>query len=206
LFSPILPAFLVSWVLPYSVWGTRHLIIAFAPFAILLANAFSKIKFRKLKFAGLSVVFLLFIAAFLLQATRPTPKYIWCAWENLAGRLPQTQINSEIPAKIYVFEDLVAYHFWFALRDSSTKFQIIKINDIDGLVEDKAYFLPRGFDEIKTENDFEVDRFFIAFRDKNWDVSTVPLQNLIAKGYRIGEPQIFEAQGLKAFLVEVCKR
>lgn len=209
-FAPILLTLAASWILPYSIWGTRHLIIAFAPLTILLANAFSKIKYRQLKVASLSIIFLLFGAAFLLQKTRGEPKYIWCAWENLALKLPQIQndsqkTNSSEPTKIYVFEDLVAYHFWFALRDSSEKFQIIKVNGIGNLVEDKAYFLPRGFDEVKMENDFEGERFFIAFRDKNWDESAAPLRNLIAKGYRIGEPQIFEAQGLKAFLAEAEK-
>ena len=205
-FAPILSAFIASWILPYSIWGTRHLINAFAPFAILLAIAISKIKLQKIKFASLSIIFLLFGAAFLLQATRDEPKYIWCAWENLAVHLPQTQTDSEEPAKIYVFEDLVAYHFWFVLRDSDRKFQIIKINKIEGLTEDKAYFLPRGFDEIISIEDFEGDRFFIAFREKDWNESAPPLQNLISKGYRIGEPQIFEAQGLKAFLVEVIRK
>lgn len=210
-FAPILLAFVASWILPYSIWGTRHLIIAFAPFAILLAIAFSKIKFRQLKIASLSIIFLLFAAAFLLQATRAKPKYIWCAWENLALSLPLTQsdsqkINFSEPTKIYVFEDLVAYHFWFALRDSSENFQIIKVNGIEGLTEDKAYFLPRGFDEVKSSEDFEGEGFFVAFRAQDWNEFAPPLQNLISKGYRIGEPQIFEAQGLKAFLVRVWKQ
>jgi uncharacterized membrane protein len=207
-FAPISLTFAASWILPYSIWGTRHLIIVFAPFAILSAIAFSKIEFQKLKFASLLIIFLLFGAAFLLQATRPNPKYIWCAWENLAVHLPGTQsdlqqTDSSEPAKIYVFEDLVAYHFWFALRDSNRNFQIIKIKEIEGLTEDKAYFLPRGFDEIISTENFEGERFFVAFRDKDWNESAPPLQNLISKGYRIGEPQIFEAQGLKAFLFEV---
>ena len=206
-FTPILLAFAASWLLPYSIWGTRHLIIAFAPFTILLAIAFSKIKFPALRYAGLSAVFFFVALAFLFQAVREKPKYIWCAWENLASSLPQTNSISNEPVKIYVFEDLVAYHFWFALRGSDRKFQVIKVNQIEGLIEDKAYFLPRGFDEVKItdENGFVSERFFIAFRDKNWSETKPPLQNLIAKGYRIGEPQIFEAQGLKAFLVEVMK-
>ena len=126
-FAPVLLAFLASQILPYSIWGTRHLIIAFAPFVILSAIAFSKIKFRQLKLAGIFIILILFGAAFLFQATRPTPKYIWCAWENLASDLPQTQNE---PTKIYAFEDLVAYHFWFALRDSDASFQIIKVNNI----------------------------------------------------------------------------
>ena len=209
-FAPILTAFFASWILPYSIWGTRHLIIAFAPFAILTAIAFSKIKFTLLKIASLSVISLLFAAAFLLQATRSKPNYIWCAWENLAAELPQNQnfsqaINSSEPTKIYVFEDLIAYHFWFALHDSNDQYKIVKVNGIEGLTEDKAYFLPRGFSEVETTKNFEGERFFIAFRASVWNENAPPLQNLYAQNYKIGEPQIVEAQGLKAFLVEVWK-
>jgi uncharacterized membrane protein len=204
--APLFIAFTASWILPYSIWGTRHLIIAFAPFVILQAIIFSKIKFWQLKVASLSLIFLLFGAAFLFQATRREPKYIWCAWENLAFGLRQTQQNAGEPTKIYVFEDLVAYHFWFALRrDSDWQFQIVKINDVEDLTEDKAYFLPRGFDAVQRANQFEGERFFVAFRSKDWNEFAPPLQNLKAQNYRIGEPQILEAQGLKAFLVEVQK-
>lgn len=200
--APVLIAFIASWILPYSIWGTRHLIIAFAPFVMLLAIAFTKIKFRQLRLAGLSVVILLFGAALMLQVTRREPKYVWCAWENLALDLKQT--NNQ-PTKIYVFEDLVAYHFWFALHDSDAQFQIVKMVDIEGLTEDKAYFLPRGFDSVSTTNEFKGKRFFVAFRAKTWDEFKPPLQNLKAQNYKIGEPRVFEAQGLKAFLVDVWK-
>jgi uncharacterized membrane protein len=198
--TPISLAFAASWVLPYSVWGTRHLIIAFAPFVILTAFAFSKIKFQPIKLIGLAIICLLFVAAFAFQLTRTQPKYIWCAWENLGRNLDVNQ-----PAKIYVFEDLIAYHFWFALRDSDRGFQIIKINDAPGIIEDKAYFLPRGFDGVQMTTDFEGERFFVAYRDKTFNESAPPLQNLKARGYKIGEPQVIEAQGLKAVLIEVWK-
>ncbi len=208
IFVPLLAAFVASWILPYSVWGTRHLSIVFVPTQILFAIALTKIRFWQLKTAGLSLIFLLFGAAFLLQAKRAEPRYIWCAWENLARSLRQTQSDLNEPTKIYVFEDLVAYHFWFALRDSDRRFQVVKVNEIIGLTEDKAYFLPRGFDEVQTinENEIEGGRFFVAFRDKEWNEAKPPLRNLIAKGYQIGEPEVFEAQGLKAFLVRVWKK
>lgn len=200
--TPLLSAFVASWISPYSIWGTRHLIIVFAPFAILLAVGFSKINIFKLQMPALGLIFLLFAGAFVLQARQPKPDFIWCAWENLA-----LDLRSEKEAKIYVFEDLVAYHFWFALRDTDANFEVIKINGIEGLTEDKAYFLPRGFDEIKTtgENGIAGERFWIAFRDKEWNETRPPLKNLIEKGYKTGAPKLFEAQGLKAFLVEIRK-
>ena len=198
---PILLAFTASWILPFSIWGTRHLIIIFAPVAILSAKVLNKISNQQLKSALLAGIFLLFGIAFLLQTKRETPQFIWCAWENLARELPPTE-NIE-PTKIYVFEDLVAYHLWFALHNSGKNYQIVKVNNIEGLVEDKAYFLPRGFDEVQTTDEKEFDNlpFWIAFRDKDWNELKPPLQNLISKGYKIGEPRVFEAQGLKAFVV-----
>ena len=136
----------------------------------------------------------------MLQASRPKANYIWCAWENLANDLDRNQ-----PAKIYTFEDLVAYHFWFALHDSDQSFQVIKINNINGLQEDAAYFLPRGFDEIQKTKEFAGERFYVAFRAQTFDESAPPLSSLKAEGYTIGTPQIVEAQGLKAFLVEVIR-
>ncbi len=202
---PILLAFTTSWILPFSIWGTRHLIIIFAPLAIFTAKTFNKLNNQQLKSALLAGIFLLFGIAFLLQTRRETPQFIWCAWENLAQELPQNE--QATPTKIYVFEDLVAYHLWFALHNSDKNYQIIKVNNIEGLREDKAYFLPRGFDEVQTieGDDFGDENFWIAFRDKDWNELKPPLQNLISKDYKIGEPQVFEAQGLKAFLVKAKK-
>jgi uncharacterized membrane protein len=196
-FIPIFLAFLVSWIAPYSVWGTRHLIITFVPAAILTAKFLFAIKIQPLKIGFISLTVLFIAIAFAIQLKTAQMKYIWCAWEDLAGNL-----NLSEPQKIYVFEDLTAYHFWFALRDSD-KIQIIVVKNIDGLKEDAAYFLPRGFDKVQTANQFEGERFYIAYRDKNWNEFAPPLQNLKAQGYRIGKPQIYEAQGIKAFLVEV---
>ena len=198
--APITLAFATSWILPYSIWGTRHLIFVIAPLTIMTAFALSKIKFSALRYVAFAAVFLLFGAAFTFQAMRPKPNYIWCAWENLAQSWDRNQ-----PAKMYVFEDLVAYHFWFALRDSDKKLQIVKVSGIEGLTEDKAYFLPRGFDEISVANDFEGERFYVAFRAKTYNESAPPLQTLKERGYKIGSLQVIEAQGLKAFLVEMKK-
>ena len=99
----------------------------------------------------------------------------------------------------------MAYIFWFSLRESD-QVEIVKVN-MEQLAEDKAYFLPRGFDKVQTTGaeGIEGERFFIAFRDREFDFSKPPLKNLIDKGYKIGEPKVFEAQGLKAFLVSVEK-
>jgi uncharacterized membrane protein len=199
---PVFLALIASWILPYSVWGTRHLIFVFVPFAILTAMALTKIKTAPLAWIFLGLILLIFGAAFYLQTRRETPVYIWCAWENLASSLDRNK-----PAKIYVFEDLVAYDMWFALRDAEKNFEIVKVNGIEGMQEDAAYFLPRGFDKVRStdENGLTGERFFVAFRDSVFNELHPPLRNLKAKGYKIGTPVIFETPGLNGFLVEVSK-
>ena len=110
------------------------------------------------------------------------------------------------PQKIYVFEDLVAYHFWFAEKNNPNV-QIIKAENLEGVFEDKSYFLPRGFESVQKVNFDEITepKFYIAFRDQKFDLQKSPLKNLVEKGYKIGEPKLIEAQGMKAFLAEISK-
>lgn len=205
--TPVILAFFASRALPVSIWGTRHLIVVFAPFLILTAIVINKISVLYLKLAVLALVFWLTGIAFLLQSQRGTPLSILCAWENLAEDLDEAKRNFGEPTKIFVFEDLVAYDFWFALRRSENKFQIVKVNNIPELAEDKAYFLPRGFDAVEKtdESGLRGERFFVAFRDTEWNEAKPPLRNLTAKGYKFDLRKTFEAQGTKAFLVEVEK-
>lgn len=206
-FAPVLSAFAASWILPVSVWGTRHLIIVFAPAAILTAIVLERIKFFYLKLAVFGLIFWLTAMAFLFQAARGAPISIVCAWENLAGDLRRIEQNQTATTRVFLFEDAAAYNFWFAVRDRENQFQIVKVDGIDGLNEDAAYFLPRAFDTVKTadENAFDGERFFVVFRDAEWNETKPPLKNLIEKNYKISLLETFEAQKLKAFLVEAKK-
>ena len=136
--------------------------MVFAPVAIVIGLFFDKLKPQILKIVLLSVLFFLFALAFIFELKRPQQTFIWCAWENLATEIPNNQ-----PTKIFVFEDLVAYHFWFAERNNPN-IQIVKIENLEGVEEDKAYFLPRGFDDVKKINFDEItdESFYIAFRDQ----------------------------------------
>jgi uncharacterized membrane protein len=199
---PIFLAFVASWILPYSIWGTRHLIFVFAPFAILAAIALTKIKPLPVTAILLGLIFILYGGAFLIQIKRETPVLFECAWENLAANLDKTK-----KTKIYVFEDVIAYDMWFALRDAEKNFEIVKVNGVEGMQEDTAYFLPRGFDKVQItdENGITGERFYVAFRDSKFNEKHPPLRNLINKGYKIGASITFETPGLKGFLVEVWK-
>jgi hypothetical protein len=205
---PVLLALIASWILPYSVWGTRHLIIVFVPFIILIARMIDKAEISAIRYSVAGAFVVLSIVAFGLQAARGTTRHIWCGWEVLAGDLENSTRESTDRTQVYVFEDLTAYHFWFALRDSPEKFQVDKLQGLEKIAEDKAYFLPRGFDSVNRVDigKLQGEKFWIAFRADKWDILKSPLYDLAARGYVFGEPRSFDAGKDKAYLVFVEKQ
>jgi uncharacterized membrane protein len=200
---PVSIAFVVSWILPYSVWGTRHLIIIFASFLILLSVAITKIELKTIRTGAITLIVLFSSYAFVLATLRDAPQYSWCAWEPLTGYAKDIG-----PGNIYVFEDLVAYHFWYELKqDGATERKVKKIANIDGLKEDKAYFLPRGFDEVKILDIGEVNekQLFIAFRAKIFDETKPPISSFLNRGYIIKNQLSIKAVGEDAILVYLEK-
>ena len=195
---PIIAAFVGSWILPHSVWGTRHLIAIFAPLSILIAISLTRLSAPRLKIAFSTVIVLFVGYAFVLAWQRPAPQTSWCAWQPFA-----VQAATEKSAKIYVFEDLIAYHFWFALEHRETPPEVAKIRIVDGIAEDLGYFLPRGFDSVKTINidDVADQSVWVAYRRSRIDVQQQPLKAFIDRGYKMIKSEVFVAQGENAFLI-----
>jgi uncharacterized membrane protein len=206
---PVLIAFIASWTLPYSVWGTRHLIIVFVPFIVLIAYIVDNVTAGSVRSGAWAVLMILTVAAFGVQLMLGTQRYIWCGWEVLAKDVETAQPVpvSTGPTRVYVFEDLTAYHFWFALRKEEGKFEVAKLQGLEQIEEDAAFFLPRGFDGVRKVNikDLDDDKFWIAFRAEKWNLLRSPIYDLISRGYKLGEPRVFEAGKGKAFLVAVEK-
>lgn len=198
---PVLIAFAASWLLPYSIWGTRHLIVIFVPLAILFAIALCEVEQNKLRIALLSLVVLFTGYAFVFNTQRETTQYSWCAWEPLT-------LTYDVPAeaKIYSGEDLVAYHLWFANKAFPAR-KIIRIEGLHGVKEDKAYFLPRGFAEIEKVSSEELNerQFWIAFRAKSWDPNAAFINDLRGRGYNVGAPMIIDSKIEQAILVEFSR-
>ncbi|PYT00959.1 MAG: hypothetical protein DMF63_04650 [Acidobacteria bacterium] len=157
---PAAAAFVASWILPHSVWGTRHLIVIYAPAAILLAYFVTRIPVAFVRTGAVTLLLLFCASAFVLQAMRPSPRYVWCAWNDVAG-----EIRKREPLNVYSFENLVAYHLWFALRDSD-QFKVSVVKGVDVRTDDESYFLPRGFDKVRTVplEDIKDEKLWVAFR------------------------------------------
>jgi hypothetical protein len=203
--APVIVAFVLSWLSPYSVWGTRHLIVAAAPYSILTALALLRLRPNWLRVTALSMIgcwFFLSAAVFLFS--RPT-NFIWCSWEQLAQQAVKQESTASGPVQIYAYEDLVAYHLWFALQE---KGKVTVVKGVPGIPEDRAYFLPRGFNDISVQRNNPTltgDKIWVAFRASQWDETRPPLDGIKRGGFKVGRVSTVKAQGQQAFLVELLR-
>jgi hypothetical protein len=210
--APVALAFAASRVLPYSVWGARHLIVVAVPYALLCGAALARTRPAWLKSSALLMLscWLLLVGA--LTLVRDEGRYVWCAWGDLASaaaRDEETGANDPgdvRAANVYAFEDLVAYHLWFALegRRGTRTYKVTSLKGVPGVAEDPAYFLPRDFEDAThapAEAFNGTPRFWLAFRDTNFDDTRPPLSFITSRGYRPARVYESTAQGQRAFLV-----
>jgi uncharacterized membrane protein len=197
---PVAAVFVGSWLLPHSIWGTRHLIIIFPLTALTIAVAIGSLKMPRLKTACVTLIILFTGLGFVNAARARQPSYSWCNWTPIG-----IEAASRGAAKIYVFEDIAAYHVWFGTRDRAL--QVIKVRSVPGVNEDAAYFLPRGFDEITTIDLSELreTRFWAAYRAKDLDGAKEPLKPFLEEGYRIVDRFVVPAEEEQTILVQLEK-
>ncbi|MBC7929482.1 MAG: hypothetical protein H7Z38_02845, partial [Rubrivivax sp.] len=212
--APALLAFVASYALPVSVWGTRHLIFVAVPYAMLAGVALAALRPLALKASALALLCCWYLTVGALTLVRREGAYIWCAWEGLAASAVRDDganavvepVASAAPVNVYAFEDLVAYHLWFAFggEGGGRRFKVVALKNVPGTAEDPAYFLPRRFDGVAEASGAETvggERFWVALRAARWDESRPPLKLLLERGYRAEKVYETSAQGQRAFLV-----
>lgn len=208
-FAPALAVFVVSWLLPYSIWGTRHLIIAAGPYSILSAMAIRELRPYWTRVTLLIILSCWFLLAGLILLVRRPTDFIWCTWEELAPQMMKIESSSDQVVELYVFEDLIAYQLWFTLSATqNSKVTVSVIKDVPGLTEDPAYFLPRRFRDIPVRHQFppNQDHLWVAFRAPRWDETRPPLNLAKNMGYQVGQVVSKRAQGQEAFLVQLLRK
>jgi hypothetical protein len=193
---PIVCAFALSVASPLSVWGTRHLLVSVVPLTLLIGAAVQSVSLGFLRNSVAIVMAVLFLGALGADAMRPEKRFVWCGWESFAAGV-------EPGRRVYLYEDLAAYQFWFARQDPSI--EVFLVEDAEGVSEDKAYFMPRGFDEVTKVSEREIagEEFFVAYAAESFDDTKAPLANLRARGYRFSEPQVFDGGAQRGFFVKV---
>jgi hypothetical protein len=218
-FAPVFVAFALALVLPQSVWGVRHLIIVAPPYLLLAALALDSFRPQWLALvAKLLLGCWLALAAVLAFATTTPAPPVWCAWETLARASARDESDARAAGtvetrgeiKIYAFEDLVAYQLWYALRASGARnVRVALVRNFHGVLDDRAFFLPRGFDEVSVEDAnaaMNEGEFRVAFRDAEWDESNPIIKTLRGRGYEIVRRDEFSAAGQRAFMIKVRRR
>jgi uncharacterized membrane protein len=210
---PLVLVFILSWVLPHSVWGTRHLIVTAAPYAILAALALTSLPRAWLRTACLALLGCWVVLNGVVTILRRPPTLTWCTWEPLAQQVMNVAANNSETMQVYAFEDLVAYHLWFSFTNAKRKgetrqFNVHVVKGAPGLREDPAYFLPRRFYGIETHDGATLrgDYVWLAFRDAQWDPTRPPLNFIGPQGYETGRVFELRAQGQKSFLVELRRK
>lgn len=202
---PLSIAFTVSWLLPYSIWGTRHLIVVFAPVSMLLGLAIARMSAPAVRLMAITLLVLFSGYGFLNEIVKEQKQYVWCAWNDVASRFGGIHATGKVDP-IYAFEELTAYHLWFALRNNANS-KVILVKGT-GVPEDTAYFLPRGFTGVDVSSEADVTAYYIAiaFRDDGFDLTKPPLIGLLQNGYEVSEIIPFPAGSSHAFLVRMRKR
>jgi len=207
--APVAVVFGLSWLLPLSIWGTRHLIIVAAPYAVLVAVAIIRLQRYWMKIAVYLVLGFWFLVAGSAWVLARPPFYIWCAWEPLARQVEVSEQQTADEVRVYAFEDLVAYHLWFAFDSFPRKqFKVTVIKNLPGIQEDPAYFLPRRFNEIAVSNSTQItgNEIWIAYRGLRWDDTRPPLSALANIGYTVRNVYSSPAQGQQAFMVRMARK
>jgi hypothetical protein len=210
--SPVVVAFALARVLPQSIWGTRHLIIIAPAYLLLAAVALVSLR-RPVWFAVTLKLLLgcwLMLAAMLWLVRRDAPP-VWCAWETLAQRVVEADAGKGGEVRVYAAEDLVAYHLWYGLSSTGEgRFRVVAVKNLPGVAEDRAFFLPRGFDEVAAVDaaaGMREDHFWVAFRDAHDAPAEHPLLRLLAeRGYEVSTRFEVAASGQRAFVVSAQRR
>lgn len=213
---PVVLALILSWVLPYSIWGSRHLIVIFVPVLLLAGIFVADVRATRLMPAAAVFLVLLFVAAIGVDLWRGKREYIWCAWEQIAKEWVLSPSEGSTPT-LFVFEDVAAYDYWFATRDLPNR-RIVLIKGVEGTINDPAFFLPRGFDGV-TVGDLstvEGDEIWVSFRqatrpdpvgahaapDRRFEVPVTNLENL---GYVVEDVKMKAVGPHTAYLVRMKK-
>jgi uncharacterized membrane protein len=198
---PLAAALIASWILPYSVWGARHLIVAFAPFAMLAGVAVFRLPRALATTLACVVACALIVTSGVQHFRSALPNYFWCLWQDLV--LQAAEVTTR-PTTIFVFHDDAAYFVRWATR-SNPLFRVVSVDGYADMSEDRAYFLPRGFPDVEVTRSVDGEEFWLAFGATSWRPEKQVVQELRARGYGIGEPFESTAQGATAYMVPVSR-
>ena len=83
----------------------------------------------------------------------------------------------------------------------------MKVRNVEGVAEDAAYFLPRGFNDVGIVElgDVSDDSLWIAYRGEQIDEAANPLQAFTSGGYHIADKKMIATDSGNAILINLEK-
>lgn len=177
-FAPVLLIFLLSNLLPKSIWEERYLIMSAAPYLILAVKSASELPLRRYSriFPVLIMIWALATAVYQFSSAAGKLK-----WSEIAQTIEQ---GDQAPNKIYVLESFV---------DLPLRFYLNKANK-------PRVEIVRSAEEIKEK------RFQLIVRNSAWKETKPALEILKDKGCRINLEKDFlqPQEKLTVFQVDDC--
>jgi uncharacterized membrane protein len=127
-FAPVILVFILSNVLPKSIWQERYLIMSAIPYQLLLTKSLFNLP-KGLTKSG----FIIFILAWTTTAGIfnfwQTPKKI--EWSKVVKQFDKSADFQSLGRKIYVFEDWVEDPLKFYIKESKSSLEVEKRNGLN---------------------------------------------------------------------------
>jgi hypothetical protein len=132
-FAPVIIVFILSHILPKSIWGERYLIIAAVPYHLMFVRSAVALPEKRLRsvFVGLILIWSLSAAFFNFSQT---PKKI--RWSGIAEQIRTKKTDAK---SVYVFDDWVATPLRFYLNEEKIPVIIEKRNNPKDIRETKYW-------------------------------------------------------------------
>ncbi len=159
---PVLAAFAASRILPQSIWGERHLVVAAVPYLILVAYGATKL--RPALVRGIVIAALVGwagLAEFHKMSENNRP-----AWDQVTEQMLTAEPTGTAPVTLYTFEKVV---------DPILEYYIVQHGD--------ARFQIRN---VASENEIAGDHFWVVLRTPTDAPESEVPNELVHDGYRIG--------------------
>jgi hypothetical protein len=174
-FAPVLLVFLLSNLLPKSIWEERYLIISAAPYLLLAVKSASELPMPRYSRIFPAFILIWALTTAVYQFSSETGKI---KWSEVVQTIEQ---GNQAPNKIYVFESFVDLPLRFYLNRAD-KFQVEVV---------------RNTDQIKEKS------FQLVVRGSAWQETKSPPEILKDKGCRINLEKDFFAPREKVTLFQV---
>lgn len=188
-FLPVLAAFAVSQVLPESVWGHRHLILAVVPFLMLcvLLTALPRFRVARVALLGLTGLW----ALYSVQG-RDRVEHRKIQWDSMVREMLGREDRGADKVPLYAIGPYLHYPFWFYLDEWRAGRTGLMAAEAPPLPEAlRLTGLAKRFQVFKIQGleDIQPGVFWLAYSSEDWKETETPQEKLEHRGCSMG-PEI----------------